>query len=151
MTTRHHLLFALIDVTSAPAVFCFYLSVEGSVEYRTMHHTPGNVICMIGLPAVGALLYSIDNTHLPYSTTVMLDAPPTQSPSFVGFIWSYLPVGPSQDRADQIGCLRSALNVCALEQTLPGDQNVGKGRSLRELLYGLESLRKRGNEESNEV
>ena len=126
------------------------MSIKGELRLVTTHSTAGNVIGMIALPEFGALLYSVDMTHLSFSTKVISDEPYLKRQYTTGVLWSTLNTEPPVERSTKMANLISAFDVCAQEQRIPESRNVAKGKSLQELLYGLESLRKRGNDEANE-
>ncbi|KAG8527047.1 uncharacterized protein KY384_008476 [Bacidia gigantensis] len=130
-----------------PAIFHFRMNAAETIEYWTTHRTEGNVISTVALPNSEGLLFSIDSLHIPFSTTIVSDRSDQNLQAYTGIVWSSLSSSPPQKALNTAQKLRLSLDACASEHDLVEQKNVAKGKSLQELLYGLEGLRKRGSDD----
>lgn len=132
-----------------PALFLFALNDKAGLEYRNYYAVEGNVIDSTVLHDRRSIIYSMDSVHKSFSTTTIDTDPEQKQRPSIGAIhfnvesqtWEkdkYLPVG-----------LLLAMDERMKNQNLFERNDIGKGRSFRDLIYSIESLRKRGQE--NEV
>ena len=90
------------------------------------------------------VVYSMDCVHEPFSTTILVpEAGRTVQPCIDALQYENQNLRPIQS-AQLHGNLIPVMEACAKSQALVEQKNAAKGKSLRELFYGLENLRKRG-------
>lgn len=127
-------------------MFIFGLDIEAKIQYRGCCPVPGNVVDVTTLNETSTIIYSLDNCHVAFSTTVLA----SEAEQFSRPMLGYLSFDASGDW-EGIGNLEHP--ITCMEQSAkaqepvmnPGSENE---RSLRELLYGIENLRKRGQEDN---
>ena len=142
-----------LTVTRIPALFLFdFIISTGNVrlEKSEIYRAEGNIIDVAILPDQKVVFYSTDCIHNPFSTTdPAADADQDIRPC----------VGAIDYSAQGSGLITTSIlykdlvltmDTCAKSQTLVEQRNAAKGKSLKEMLYGLESLRKRGGEDLEE-
>ena len=120
--------------------------MQANVQYRGCCHVPGNVVDATTLNETSTIIYSLDNRHTAFSTIVLASEADQLSRPLLG----YLSFNPSGDW-EGIGDLEKPI-IC-IDQSAKAQEpftNLGPGdeSSFRELLYGIENLRKRGQEGS---
>ncbi len=117
------------------------------MKYLNACCVEGNVIDFVVLPETGSIVYSMDNTYETSSTmTLVSDAQQAHRPS-MGAV-RYTTEGKIFEQDPNFyGHLISAMEKSIEDHPVAEQKDVAKGKSLRELLYGLESLRKRGPED----
>lgn len=93
------------------------------------------------------LIYSLDNYHKPFSTTAATSASEQLSRPMIGYL-SVDELGDWKDVCDVEDAMECMERSAKAEQPAvdPGSE---KDRPLGELLYGIENLRKRGQEEQD--
>lgn len=135
----------IVVLEATPALLFFHLNEQEHMEYRGFSNVEGNVIdvAIMTMNDKGAVLYSMDTIHKPFSTSMMEDGEAGLRPSVGAF--SFVPSSGSwQQASDLADTLLQNMEDCARSRPFFGQANAAKGKSLRELLYGLENLRKRG-------
>ena len=93
------------------------------------------------------IIYSLDNYHIPFSTTIIESSEEQLSRPMIGCL-SFEDTGRWEEvdfMQDSIACMQRI----AESQESVGCSGLEKGKSLRDLLYGIENLRKRVNEEQD--
>lgn len=137
---------------SIPALFHFRMDIElEELGYvKTYGPLEGNVIDVVAIPDQGAVVYSMDTLHEAFSTTTVANDQAQKE---------RLPIGVMKITQDAMSemCLQqcqhpqlvTAMEQCIQRQSFIHENSTAKGKSMRDLLYGLESLRKRGGEEQN--
>ena len=144
LETTVHTFEIIIAIEGMPGLFFFSLESEGSTMYRGLFRTTGNVVDIAILPKSNAILYSMDTIHLPLSKSVVGDTESMQINSVS--ILSYQPISSTwQPDTRLVPDLLSKMEGCARSRPFVTQTSTAKGKSLRELLYSLESLRKRVN------
>ena len=136
-----------------PALFHFRIHIEaGKIEHMgTYGPLEGNVINVAVIQDQGAVVYSMDTVHEAFSTTTTVATDQVQHERF--------PIGVMKitENARSEMCMQqhqhpqlvTAMEQCIQRQSFIHENLTAKGKSMRDLLYGLESLRKRGGEEQN--
>lgn len=109
----------------------------------------GNVIDFAILQEQGTVVYSMDTIHEPFSTTAVASDLKQQTRPSIGATSSGSMFAPPEKNVGSHGKLIASMEQCVKDQPFVMQEAPGKGRSMRELLYGLESLRKRGGEDNN--
>lgn len=120
-----------------PCIIAFDLNKDGILAFSGTHSTGGNVIDMAVIANQHRIIYSMDCIHTPFSTIVANDNDAQDAAPVIGGI-SFSSETPLDE--DFI----AVMDVCAKASTIPTPESAAKGKTLRDLLYGLESLRKRG-------
>lgn len=123
----------------------FALDVEAKLQYRGCCPVSGNVVDVTTLDERSTIIYSLDNCHTAFSTTALESEPEQLSRPMLGYL-SFNPSGHWEgigDMENPIACMEKSAK--AQQPVLnPGSENE---RSLLELLYGIENLRKKGQED----
>ena len=130
-----------------PAIFIFQLTDDQRLEYVRTHETSSNVIHMIPMPSFGSIIYCMDPLHAPFSTTHMNNDAELATRSCVSTLLVY--PDEEQYQVDSRLLQETTSSANAVVRKYPSQEaaaDVSKGKTLEELLYGLESLRKRENE-----
>lgn len=138
----------LANVCSVPALFIFTLGEKAHIEVNTTIHTESNVIGLTVLRDQSSVVYSMDTFHQAFSTDAQ-DTGKQISRSLVGSL-NYCTESQTwqENRALQSKLVAATSDWADSHLHVP--QAVAtEGKSLTDLLYGLESLRKRGSE--NEI
>ena len=127
---------------SMPALFIFSLGINGEMKFESCVSFDGNLIDLTFLQCGSALLYSMDATHMPLSTTIVDGGNARRS---VGVLES-TDIGWKMHSENHKNLVDSMEKFLA---HIPDVSQIGsaKGKSMRDLLYNLESLRKREPEE----
>lgn len=126
-------------------MFIFALDIEAKLQYRGCWPVCGNVVDVTTLDEKSTILYSLDNCHTAFSTTAL----ESEADQFLRPMLGYLSFSPSGhwegvgDMGNPIACMEQS----AKAQEPMVNSGVENERSLRELLYGIENLRKRGQED----
>ena len=133
-----------------PAIFMFRLTKEGRFEHVRTRGEDDNIIDLVALPKFGSIVYSFDPTHRPISTTELANAKDPGKYDYLGSLCVY----PAHD--DYVTQYDVGRNTGRMNQILVGSLSSSakddtSEKKISESLYGLESLRKRGNEDSNET
>ena len=135
-----------------PALFHFRIDTEaGKIEYMgTYGPLKGNVIDIAVIQDQGAVVYSMDTVHEAFSTTTVANDQ-AQKERFTTGVMKITQNAMSKMcmQQHQHPQLVTAMEQCIQRQPFIYENSTAKGKSLRDLLYGLESLRKRGGEEQN--
>ena len=137
---------SLANSFRVPALFTFTLGEKGELQFHASIHTESNVLDLTLLGNQSSVVYSMDTSHQAFSTATLVDTDNLDSRSLVGTL-SYC----SDSKTWKVnGSLQKnlveAMRGCA-QSNLPALQTrAAKEKSLTELLYGLESLRKRGSD-----
>jgi len=132
---------------SLPALFVFEINESGLIKYLDACCVEGNVIDFVVLPGSGTLVYSMDNIYETSSTMTMVsNAQQAQRPS-MGAVRHTKESQKFEQDPSLYGHLISAIEESIEDHPVAEQKDVAKGKSWRELLYGLESLRKRGPED----
>ena len=134
----------IVTCEGIPALFLFTFDESDKIIFREAYPTEGNVLDMVTLQDRRSIIYSMDNVHQPFTTTdARRDATSSSFAEAIHFLR-----GPQRWEEDLNldDSLLPALEMCAKNRPILPQTKVGKGKSLRELLYSLESLRKRDME-----
>ncbi len=140
----------LIIFHRIPALFHFRIDTEaGKIEYMgTYGPFKGNVIDVAVIQDQGVVVYSMDTVHEAFSTTMVASDQARKERFTIGFMKI------TQNERSEM-CMQqhqhpqlvTAMEQCIQRQSFIHENSTAKGKSMRDLLYGLESLRKRGGEE----
>ena len=137
---------------SIPALFHFCIDTEvEKMEYMgTYGPLKGNVIDVAVIQDQGVVVYSMDTVHEAFSTTTVANDQAQKERFAIGVMkitQNAMSEMCMQQR--QHPQLVTAMEQCIQRQSFIHENSTAKGKSMRDLLYGLESLRKRGGEEQN--
>ena len=142
----------LMIFRSIPALFHFRMDIEvEKMEYvGTYGPLNGNVIDVVTIQDQGEVVYSMDTVHEAFSTTTVANDQ-AQKERFTIGVMKITQNAMSEMCLQQSQHLQlvTAMEQCIQMQPFIPENSTAKGKSLRDLLYGLESLRKRGGEEPN--
>ena len=131
-----------------PALFTFTLGQDGEIHPHESIYTESNVIDMTLLPDQTSVVYSMDICHEAFSTDATTDNEPSDPRSLMGSL-SYCRDSKTWKANDSLQAkLVGATRECADSNLNAPQVTAAKGKSFTELFYGLESLRKRGSENS---
>ena len=111
----------------------------------------GNVIDLAVILDSLSILCSMDALHEPFSTTAVGT---NRSQSYRPFVVAkrLMLESPSLHKDVELHKqLVPAMEACVKAQPFVEQKNAAKGKSLKELLYGLESLRKRGSDDVDDT
>ena len=135
-----------------PALFHFHINTEAEkIGYMgTYGPLKGNVIDVAFIQDEGAVVYSMDTVHEAFSTTRVANDQAQKERFSIGVMKI------TQNARSEL-CMQqhqhpqlvTAMEQCIQRQAIIHENSTAKGKSMRDLLYGLESLRKRGGEEQN--
>lgn len=136
---------------SVPALFIFSLSSDAIITPQSSITLEGNVLDLVCLKEQDFVFYSVDTTHQPLSSNIDVNDQDEIVPRAIGVLrynsetTSYEKiVTPSPD-------LALAMESAIRNQSSVSEVPKAKGQSTRDFFYGLESLRKRGSEEQNDI
>ncbi|KAL9102005.1 MAG: hypothetical protein Q9163_002805 [Psora crenata] len=125
------------------ALFTFALSPEARIEYLETQVVEGDIIDTVVLPDHCSVICSLDLIHEPLSTSLELSGVnPSHRPCVVAKRFTSQSQRLQEDVTLQ-NQLVPAMEACVKQQPFVTQENK---ESLKELLYGLESLRKRASD-----
>lgn len=130
----------VVTCEGTPALFLFTLDAQNRIVFRETYPTERNVIDLVVLSDRRSVICSMDNIHERFST-LSENGDSTSSPLIDAINFSKTAQHWVKD-SDLCGRLLPALEESAKSRPMLPDNNAAKGKSLKELLYGLESLRK---------
>ena len=129
-----------------PAFFIFTLEEKGEVQFHTNISTESNVIDLTVLRNKSSVVYSMDTSHQASSTDVPADFCTSSSQRLMGSL-SYCTDSKSWKVNEFLQAnLDRAIRECADASPDISQTRAAKEKPITELLYGLESLRKRGSD-----
>ena len=132
----------IVTYEGIPALFLLAFNDHDKIDFRETYPTDGNIIDMVVLEDRSSVIYSMDNIHEPFSRAEEDDgSAPRPLVEAIHFLRDPQRWEEDLNLDDK---LLPALDECAKIGPLVPQKNTAKGKSLKELLYGLESLRKRG-------
>ncbi|KAL2041451.1 hypothetical protein N7G274_005833 [Stereocaulon virgatum] len=137
----------IVTCEGIPALFIFSLHSNAEVLFMGTIPLSGNIIDFVFLDNQGSILYSLDPIHEPFSTTKVVEEREQQMRPLVGEVLVEWRADPPEMIEGRYGMLVGSMDRCVRRQAFVEVEAKGKGRSMRELLYGLEGLRKRVGEE----
>ena len=145
-------IYVLMMSHSIPALFHFRMDIQvEELEYvGTYGPFKGNVIDVIAIQDQEAVVYSMDTVHEAFSTITVANDQAQRERSSIGVM--KITQNAMSDmclQQSQHPQLVTAMEQCIERQSFIHENSTAKGKSMRDLLYGLESLRKRGGEEQN--
>ena len=126
---------------------------KGGMQFNTSIHTESNVLDLTLLRNQNSVVYSMDTSRQAFSTEASPDTAESNSRSLVGSL-SYCTGGTTWEMNEALQAdLVATMRECANSNLHVPQTTEAKGKSSTEVLYGLESLRKRGaeNEAENEA
>ena len=109
----------------------------------------GNVVDFTILHEKGTVVYSMDTIHEPFSTTAVASDLEQQTRPSIGATSFGSMFSPPEKNVRPHGKLIASMEQRVKDQSFVMQETPGKGSSMRELLYGLEGLRKRGGDDNN--
>ena len=142
----------LMRFHSIPALFHFRMDIEVEKMIYSGTYGPlnGNVIDVVAIQDQGAVAYSMDTVHEAFSTTKVANDQAQKERSTIGVMKiTQNAMSEMSLQQSQHPQLVTAMEQCIQRQLFIHENSTAKGKSMRDLLYGLESLRKRGGDEQN--
>lgn len=131
----------IITCEGVPSLFLFTFDESNGIVFREAYPTEGNVIDIVVLQDRRSVIYSMDNIYEPASTTnIRRDS--TSIPLVEAIHFLQEPQRWEEDLNLDMDLL-PALEKQARCRPMLSQKDVAKGKSLTELLYSLENLRKR--------
>ena len=121
----------------------------GQLQFDASIQTPSNVIDLALLRNQCSVVYSMDTFHQAFSTDASADDGKLNP--LVGYL-SYV----TESKTWKVNEALQANLVAAMRECAEGNLRASRigtagGKSLTDLLYGLESLRKRGSENETDI
>ena len=130
-----------------PALFIFRLDPDATLTFENVVPLDGNVLDVIFIRKASLIIYSMDILYKPFSTTVMANDDDLVVRPAIGVL-QYRFDKASYERLFMPGAdLCSTMQRAIKNRPFVQEKSNAKGRSIGDLLYGLESLRKRASEE----
>ena len=127
-------------VRSMPALFVFSLESDTTMHFKKSISLEGNVLDMIFVNNQKNMLYSMDAVHPPFSTGNIAVSEARETRPSVGLLAS-TKLGWMQATTGQLKIIENMEDSLKRRPFVP-ESGLAKRRSMRELLYNLESLRK---------
>lgn len=125
--------------------------MNAQLQFNKSFRTDSNIIDVTVLRNQNSIVYSMDTSHQAFSIDALTDIEKQSSRSLMGSLTYYTDSKTwKENQALQAG-LVAATRECADSQLHVPQAGAAKEKSLKELLYGLESLRKRGSEIETDV
>ena len=128
-----------------PALFVFSLSSDAMLDFQTSISLEGNVIDLTIVNNQRSILYSMDAIHTPFSTGTIEASEAGKTRPFVGLLES-TKLGWKQGTACKMDLIENMEEILKSRPFTP-ESKLAKGRSMKELLYNLENLRKTESED----
>ena len=116
------------------------------MQFNTSIHTKSNIIDVTVLRNQSSVVYSMDTSHQAFSTDALADTETQSSRSLMGSLSYDTDSKAWRENQTLQANLVAAMKECADSQLHIPQPGAAREKSLTELLYGLESLRKRGSE-----
>ena len=116
------------------------------MQFNTTIRTESNIIDVTVLHNQSSIVYSMDTSRQAFSIDALADIEKQSSRSFVGSLSYYTDSKTWEENHALQADLVAATKECADSQLHVPQPGAAKEKSLTELFYGLESLRKRGSE-----
>ena len=116
------------------------------MQFSTSIHTESNVIDVTVLRDQSSVVYSMDTSHQAFSIDVLANPETQSSRSLMGSLSYDMDSKAWRQNQTLQANLVAATKECADSQLHLPQPGAAREKSLTELLYGLESLRKRGSE-----
>ncbi|KAL9129401.1 MAG: hypothetical protein Q9217_002132 [Psora testacea] len=140
----------IVTIEGLPALFIFTFTPEAGIKHLETQTVEGNVIDTVVLPQYSSIICSLDTVHEPFSTTVIVnDTDPSHCPCVVAKHFTLESQWLQKD-VNLHKQLVPTMEACIRKQPMVEHKNAAKGKSLKDLLYSLESLRKRVSDDLNE-
>ena len=121
------------------------------MQFNASIPTESNVIDLTVLHSQSSIVYSMDTSHQAFSKDALGDSEKSNSRSLVGSLRYCTDSKIWKANEALQGNLAAAMRERADSILHAPKAGAAKGKSLTELLYGLESLRKRGSENETDV
>ena len=121
------------------------------MRFKSSIQVESNVVGLAVLRNQNSIVYSMDTFHQAFSTDAPADPEKQISRSLVGFLNYCTDSNKWEENQSLQENLVAATRECADSRLLVPQAEAAQGKSLTELLYGLESLRKRGSENETYV
>ena len=135
---------SLADHFRVPALFIFTLEGKGEMQSHTNISTESNVIDLTILHNQNSVVYSMDTSHQASSTDLSAGSGISSSQCLMGSL-SYCTDSKNWKVNESLQAnLERAIRECADANLNVSQTREAKEKPITELLYGLESLRKRG-------
>lgn len=122
----------------------FHLGSDVKLVFREYITLLGNVLDVAVVDNGCMIIYSIDNFHIPFTTTVMAGMDDQTAKPLIGSLT--LDSSGCWKKRDILQDVVAGIESKARKSAVCMKQGNGGG-SLSSLLYGIETLRKRGQEE----
>ncbi|KAL8963350.1 MAG: hypothetical protein Q9193_000372 [Seirophora villosa] len=138
-----------VAVEGIPAVFLFSIADNGAMQQEAAIATEGNLISMTVSKSRDHIAYAIDTEHKQFSQSQLVDMDRPRPSASIGILSYSAMTGHWEHNVDlQQAILLASRNLSSRASHV--DQAFGgkmRSRDSASLLYGLENLRKRGQDE----
>lgn len=121
------------------------------MQFNTSIHVDGNVIDLTVLPDQNSVVYSMDTSHQAFSTKASVETVKQSSRGLVGSLRYCTDSKTWKENEALQANVIAATRECADSHLYVPQAGAAEGKSLTELFYGLESLRKRGSEIETDI
>ncbi|KAL8651293.1 MAG: hypothetical protein Q9210_003338 [Variospora velana] len=135
-----------VAVEGIPAIFLFNIADNGAMQQEAAISTEGNVIGITVSRNQDHIAYAIDTEHKQFSQSQLVDMDRRMPNTSIGIMSYSAMTGNWEHNLD----LQQAIHLATRDLSSHVYQTTGaklKGRDSAGLMYGLENLRKRGQDE----
>ncbi|KAI4287691.1 MAG: hypothetical protein L6R35_003053 [Caloplaca aegaea] len=135
-----------VAVEGIPAIFLFNIADNGAMQQEAAISTEGNVIGITVSKNQDDIAYAIDTEHKQFSQSQLVDMDRRMPNASIGIMSYSAMTGNWEHNVD----LQQAIHLATRDLSSHVHHNMGsklKGHDSAGLLYGLENLRKRGQDE----
>ncbi|KAL8723226.1 MAG: hypothetical protein Q9225_000416 [Loekoesia sp. 1 TL-2023] len=136
-----------LAVEGMPAVFIFSIAEDGALQREVVFSTEGNVIGVTVSKDQNCIAYAMDTDHKSFSRTQVADKCSQKQRPSIGFLNFSTAKGMWKKNMELQNAFASVMRDLPEddEQVMDGKESGNRGPG--SLLYGLENLRKRGQDE----
>lgn len=130
-----------------PAIFIFGITEDGALRRESFFSTEGNVIGVAVSKDQNCIAYAMDTDHKSFSQSQMADKVCQNQRPSVGFLKFSMVKGLWEKDMELQNAVASVLRGLREDNEQVMDEKKSKDRDPVSLLYGLENLRKKGQDE----
>ena len=130
---------------SIPALFIFSLGTNATISFKSCIPVEGNILDVVFIESQGSFLYSMDVVHAPLSKVAIQADRERKLCKAVGLL-EVETLGHDNCSGRNKQLIENMEECIDSQSDIPQD-GTAKGKSMKELLYNLESLRKRDPED----
>ncbi|KAL8923587.1 MAG: hypothetical protein Q9208_004534 [Pyrenodesmia sp. 3 TL-2023] len=132
--------YVIVAVEGIPAIFLFNVGEDGLMQHDATIFTGGNVIALTVSTSQDQIAYALDTVHLCFSQSQLSDINSRNTTPKIGMLNFSAAATAWEHGSDEV-----SRSVHSAIRALPSDTD--QAQESGNLLYGLENLRKRGQDE----